>query len=181
MFQQIAQQLVIDFYVLLKRYVDNDERIRVKETLDYNPVNDDLCDQDLLKKLRFVYSYLHSKVETRPRGYYSYSGIDQYFRFLESFLRQYCIYSGRVYHRAQRLSGLILHIIQAIGVPKGEFTSAMALKLQAYCREVFLLGSEDHSVQVSQLLRQSVQQHPLIKPVLDDFKSLSKTRDHVAA
>lgn len=181
MFQQIAQQLVLDFYSLLKRYVDNDERARIKEKVGYNAVSDQLNDQALLKKLQLIYSLLQGKVNARPKGYYSYSGIDQYFEFLEKFLGQYCVYSGRVVHRAQRLSGLMLHIIQLMEAPQGSFTSDMVVELRDYCKEVILLGSEDYRTQLSQLLKQYIPQHSLVKYVLDDLKSLSKSEDYVAA
>lgn len=181
MFQQIAQQLVRDFYSLLKRYVDNDERARIKEILGYNAVSDQLNDQALLKKLQLIYSLLQDKVNTRPKGYYSYSGIDQYFEFLEKFLSQYCIYSGRVVHRAQRLSGLMLHIIQLMEVPQESFTSDRVVELRDYCIEVIMLGSEDYSAQLKQLLKQHIPQHSEVKYVLDDLKSLSKPRDYIAA
>lgn len=186
-FRDMALKALGDFRKLVSRYVEKNESAVLLKRMDVARPRKNDSDHELMQTLIKIRSWLEEKIQSHPKGYYSYSGIEQYRVYLDEFLQQYQMVANRVVHKAQKASSAMLNIIQITGMPRSSLSESTAQRLLHYCRELVLFGSREQKLQVHALLNTKCEDYAeFFAPILQDYVLYQKRHafnnfDEVAA
>jgi hypothetical protein len=174
-FKDMALKALGDYRKLVSRYVEKNEASVLLKKMDVARPRKSDSDMELMLTLIKIRTWLEEKIQSHPKGYYSYSGIEQYRLFLDEFLNQYQILSNRVVHKAQKASSAMLNIIQITGAPKASLGDETANRLINFCQELILFGSREQKLQVHALLNTKCEDYAVFfAPILQDYINFQK-------
>lgn len=169
-FKDMALKALGDYRKLVARYVEKSEASLLLKKMDVARPRKNDSDIELMHTLIKIRTWMEEKIQSHPKGYYSYSGIEQYRLYLDEFLQQYQILSNRVVHKAQKASSAMLNIIQITGMPRPALSDSMGLKLMNFCQELVIFGSREQKLQVHALLNTKCEDYAdFFAPILQDY------------
>jgi hypothetical protein len=174
-FKDMALKALGDYRKLVTRYIEKDEASALLKRMDVARPRKSDADIELMSTLIKIRTWLEEKIQSYPKGYYSYSGIEQYRIYLDEFLKQYHILSNRVVHKAQKASSAMLSIIQITGTPKASLSDKTADRLKNFCHDLILFGSREQKLQVHALLNTKCEDYAVFfTPILQDYIAFQK-------
>jgi hypothetical protein len=174
-FKDMALKALGDYRKLVARYIEKEEASVLLKKMDVARPRKSDADIELMHTLIKIRTWLEEKIQSNPRGYYSYSGIEQYRIYLDEFLKQYHILSNRVVHKAQKASSAMLSIIQITGTPKASLSDTTADRLKNFCHDLILFGSREQKLQVQALLNTKCEDYAVFfTPILQDYIDFQK-------
>lgn len=112
-FTEQALDRLGQFKAIIRRTTTKDERDQLLEEfgLSYQYAND--SDSQLYKKLQQVATYFQEHMlTTQQKKVYQYSGYNQFYSDLQSFLSEYHVENGALIHSTQLASKCMLEVIQ---------------------------------------------------------------------
>jgi len=171
-FTETIARAISDYRSLLRRHLKQPERRKKLAELN-------LKDSTLFESAERLYVVAWSivkDIETsvdQPTGYYAYSGMAEFGKFLREYLSEYELEDGRLLHLAQKASKEIIKAIQYMSTSDERFTSDVVVGLNRCSRVVLSCGSqEQRDLYESALERQFLLRRALFTPVYNYFQSL---------
>ncbi len=87
---------------------------------------------------------IKKNINIPTQNYYSYSGIEKFCNYLDSYIQDYAIENDKVIHRAQRASRAILESIQIMnGKPAHVLTDRIKRSIQSCQEKIVYYGNEE--------------------------------------
>lgn len=172
-FHDLVLEVLVDFRRILKRYSANkDERDMLLGKFDLRRKRSYDADLELYQSAQAIQEHLAKQMESKPRQYYAYSGIEQYYAHLQQFLSQYYVAGRKVEHKSQRIWRVMLDIIQLVSVATADNFSADKLEqLRTGCIEIAYYANDDQKSRLLAILQAKVNEMPdVFTAVQHDFK-----------
>lgn len=162
-----------DYKRLLRRYLSNNERDKAiinlgikRKSLKFD--NDVI----LFNKAHRVLSDIEYWSVQLNRTATEYSGIDEFYHYLKSYLNQYRIESNAIVHVNQKVSCALVQAIQIISLSKSEISDDDVSKLDDCIQTVAKLGTKDQRIMLAKALHNQQSedsQWSIFTPTLDNF------------
>jgi hypothetical protein len=151
-FAETIIQAIGDYRTILRKCKDVDQVARVAKLskLNLKKINVFSDDVVLYNTAQSVLEDIRETFHVPEQGYYSYSGIENYYTALNEFLSQYDIDTEEdvVVHRAQRASRAILNAIQELNGKPAHLLND-AIKEQVYdCHLVIINNANEEQVEI---------------------------------
>lgn len=174
-FAETMGKAISDYRLLLRRYLPQSERMAKLRSLKLrrSDVDTFASDKALYDVGRAIISDMQMNMTKKTKGYYSYSGIQQFCNYLSTYLDNYEIENGQVVHRAQKASRALLSCIQLMGLPRERLDETIAEKLIEYNTIIATCGSfEQCDLQHQTLLRHQAQNPGFYTRIVAHLESL---------
>ncbi len=173
-FKDIILQSFSEYRRVLKRYVEAKERTNKINDLGLNQNLSFSSDAALLKIAQNVACDMQSIFDSKPKNYYSYSGIEQFYQYLLDLLDQYTILNQQVLHKKQRASSALLEAIQIYSQPLEKFNDRTIDSLKNICQVIHLCADKDQQKQFAELLlRLKAKEEKLFTDVCNYYSNLN--------
>lgn len=182
LFAQTMTKAIGDYRLLLRRYLDQADRMSKLQKLRLRDASTYENDVNLFKAGQDIVSDMENNMSTDDRGYYSYSGIRQFCVYLKEYMANYHLEDRRVVHRAQKASGALLLGMQLTALPSDKLTEEIRQKLIGCNKIVTTFGSREQC----ELQRQTLTAKKMADPdfytgIATHFESLMAERFSEAA
>jgi len=102
---------------------------------------------------------IRQEVKVRGQGYYSYSGLLAFSKYLQAFLKEYSQEGGRIVHRMQHASKAMVSAIQMLALPKKKLTETVKRKLLVFNDVIARFGSKEQQEMHQKNLKISQKKH----------------------
>ncbi len=171
-FIETIARAISDYRFLLRRHLKQAERRQKLAELNLK----DPTIFDSAEKLYNIAWNIVNDIEgsvEMPTGYYSYSGIVEFGKYLREYLESYFIENGRLVHSAQKASKVMIQAIQLMGLSEELFTADVADKLNRCNDIVVQYGSDEQKDMYETMLEQKLITHrEFYTPIYDYFQQL---------
>ena len=162
-FHDLALEVMADFRRILKRYYAKDERDALLAKFDLKRKRAYDADLELFQSIQGIQHHLMDQIQAKPKQYYAYSGIEQYYAYLQSFLNQYYVSGRKVEHKSQRIWRVMLDIIQLVtSMTEERATQEEREHLKKDCIEIASYGNQDQKIRLSEILTVKAQALPSV-------------------
>lgn len=113
-FKDTTVKAISNYRAMLRKYLPQAER--VSKLSELNLKNPRLYENEiaLYHTAHAIVADVERNLNSSTKGYYSYSGVGNFARYLKDFLVNYYIDGDRVVHRAQKASRALISAIQLI-------------------------------------------------------------------
>ena len=115
----------------------------------------------------------------QPSGYYAYSGIAEFGKFLKEYLAEYEVNGDVLVHSAQKASKEIIQAIQLMSLPTDKLNATVGEKLYHCNKTVAKYGTDDQQdIYESALEKQLIVRREYFMPIYEHFQlMLSQSGD----
>lgn len=142
-FSETITKAINDYRALLRRYLTQPERMLKLSQLRLRDSETYKNDLSLYKVAHMIVTDVEHNMVAPNKGYYSYSGLQQFAQYLREYLDHYEIEENQVIHRAQKASRALLQSIQLTGLSKERLDERVVKKLFT-CNEIIVsFGSDE--------------------------------------
>lgn len=172
-FSERILKSINDYKRLLKRYVSTADREKAiinlgikRKSLRFD--NDVI----LYNKAHRVLQDIQYWREKLNRTATEYSGIDEFYEYLKSYLSNYRIEGNIIVHITQRVSCALVQAIQIISLPESKLSDNNVSKLDDCIQTIAKFGSKDQRTMLAKALnkqRTTYSNPHLFTPALDSF------------
>lgn len=172
-FSETVSKAISDYRYLLRKFLPQAERMH--KLAELNLKNPEIYNNDmsLYQVAWSIVNDIQKNINIPDQGYYSYSGIEHYCRYLKEYLDNYELENGMVIHRAQKASRAMIDVIQLILLPENRLSESIANKIKKHAKIVASYGSEEQqSVFRSSIDRQSEHNPTFFSPLLQHYDQL---------
>ncbi len=182
-FSETMIKAISDYRFLLRRYLQQAERMAKLRELKLR--DSDIYDNDLalFHVGKAIIEDMKNNMDSGGQGYYAYSGIGEFCKFLGEYLDNYFIENDHVVHRAQKAARAIITAAQLMALSRDRLDEVVAKKLFDCNRTVVNFGSQEQcELQLHTLTRQQASHPGFYTRIIADLKSLILSdRSSVAA
>lgn len=173
-FKDRILQSFTEYRRMLKRYLEPEERSNRINQLGLNQNLSFVSDAALLKMAQNVAADMQGIFEAKPKNYYSYSGIEQFYQYLLDLLDQYTTLDDQVLHKEQRASSALIAAIQVYSQPMEKLSDKTIDSLKHICQVIFLCANQDQHKKFNELLlRLKAKDEKLFTDVFNYYSNLS--------
>lgn len=173
LFAQTVVQAISDYRRFLRKSYKQSERVQKLEELNLN--DPELLENDLrLYNVAWgIVTDIKNNVEIPEQNYYSYSGIAKFCDYLREYLLNYEVEGNSVIHKGQKASRAMIQAIQLLCMAGGNFTEALAKKME-HCNEIIVTygSKEQYDLHISALERQRESNPQFFERILENFQGL---------
>lgn len=188
-FSEHILKLLNDYKRLLRRYVSGVEREKAiinlgikRKSLKFD--NDVI----LYNKAHRVLKDIEYWTDKLNRTATEYSGIDEFYEHLESYLSNYRVDGNAVVHITQRVSCALVQAIQIISLPEAKLSDSNVSKLDDCIQTIAKFGTKDQRNMLAKALNKQRTHNNnanLFTPALDSFvksycDNTSKCEEHLS-
>lgn len=171
-FIETVARAIGDYRFLLRRHLKQPER---RQKLAELNLKDPSLFEDAVRLYQVAWGIvrdIENSVE-QPTGYYAYSGVAEFGRFLREYLEEYEVEGDRLVHNAQRASQAIIKAIQCLALPDAQLTASAGATLRQCNTLIVKYGVEEqHDMYESALEKQLILRRAFFTPIYDHFQSL---------
>lgn len=159
-FAETMTQAINEYRALLRRHLDQVDRMMKLQELRLR--DSDLYESDvaLYNTGLAIVEDIKTNMVSASRGYYSYSGVQQFSQHLEEYLSNYFVENDKVVHRAQKASRAVLDAVQWMSMPRESLDETILKKLCDCNKTVVYNGSKEQC----QLLLQTLSRKQISNP-----------------
>lgn len=181
-FSETMTKAISDYRLLLRRYLDQVERMMKLQKLNLRDADLYESDLALYQTGKAIVADIETNMATGTQGYYSYSGVQQFCDYLKEYLDNYHIENDQVVHRAQKASRALIEAIQLAGLPREGLNEAVAKQLFDCNKAVAVFGSQEQcDLQLQILGRQQANNPGFYTRIIAHLESLISSRCSEAA
>lgn len=181
-FSETIAKAIGDYRKLLRRYLEQEDRLEKLRQLNLKDLNKGTDDLILYNKALEIIDDIKHNMDTPDQGYYGYSGLHEYSKYLQQYLDNYELDGMKVVHRAQHASKALIQAIQLAMLPDSRLDEAVEGKFEECSKLVAEFGSEEQKqLYRDNLERQTETNAPFYSKVLQGFEQLLFPRDAEAA
>ncbi len=168
-FTQTMREIFGEYRTLLKRYHTREERAEKILTLRLNSRMSS-NELSMYETADAIVADIDEKIKGMPRGYYSYSGLENFREYLANILGQYTVEGSRVLHRTQKASCSMIKAFQYIAMPSEKLSDQILMRLFSCNHDIANFGTADQCKQYEETLRKHMSRsEPFFRKVLDNF------------
>lgn len=171
-FIETVARAIGDYRFLLRRHLKQPER---RQKLAELNLRDPALFEDAVRLYQVAWGIvrdIENSVE-QPTGYYAYSGVAEFGRFLREYLEEYEVENDHLVHNAQRASQAIIKAIQCLALPDAQLTASADTTLRHCNALIAKYGTEEqHDMYESALEKQLILRREFFTPIYDHFQSL---------
>lgn len=172
-FSDTMTKAISDYRYLLRRHLEQVDRLTKLQELGLRDPNLYKSDLALYKMGHAIMTDIEENRAAKRLGYYTYSGMDQFGKYLKEYLSNYEVEGGTVVHRAQKASRALIQSIQLTTLPKERLTDKIAHQLFEYNKMVVELGApEQWDLQLHTLQRQQTQNAGFYTRIISHLQSM---------
>lgn len=160
LFSETMIKAIGDYRFLLRRHLSQSERmhklyeLKLKDEESYN------SDCGLYETGLAITVDIEKNMSEKKEGYYFYSGVQEFCKYLKEFLSHYYIENNQVVHRAQKASRALIHSIQLATLPRERLNDAVGQQLSQNNITIAGFGSQEQCELQLQTLTKHQPQHP---------------------
>ena len=181
-FSETMIKAIADYRFLLRRYLSQVERMTKLQKLKLRDSDTYESDLALYEAAKGIVTDIENNMETANQGYYSYSGIQEYCKFLSEYLENYHVENNQVVHRAQKASRALMTAIQLTSLPRERLNDSVTKQLFDCNKTVAGFGSHEQcELQLQTLARQQAENPAFYTDIIAHLELLISGRDSVAA
>ena len=181
-FSETMSKVIADYRLLLRRHLDQVERMIKLQQLKLR--DSDTYESDLLlyRAGVAIIADIEENMSIAAKGNYSYSGIGQFCEYLKEYLGNYYIENGQVVHRGQKASRALLVAIQLCALPRERLNESVTKRLFDCNKVIVEFGSSEQcDLQLQTLSRQQANNPGFYTRVIAHLESLMIGRQSQAA
>lgn len=177
-FSETITKAISDYRGLLRKQLNQVERMMKLQQLNLKNPEIYKSDVGLYQIASNIVMDIETTMANKPKGYYSYSGIDQFCQYLKEYLQDYEVDGQQVVHRARRASKAMLEAIQLMSLSKDRLDAAISERLFACNQVVADFGSlEQWKVYEQALSQQQVTNPEFYTKMRMHFESVSVSKN----
>lgn len=172
LFSETIAKAISDYRFLLRRFLDQSER--QAKLAELNLRDPSIYDSDLsLYEVAWNIVNDIARHAQKPTGYYAYSGVSEFGRFLKEYLEKFDIENGLVVHAAQKASKAMIKAIQLVALPETKLNDGVAKELNTCSELVAKYGSEEqHELYQGTLEKNLVRCREFFEGIYDYYRQL---------
>lgn len=163
---------ISDYRQLLRRHLPQAER--VNKLKEFNLKDRSLYENEnrLYQTAWAIVRDIENNMCSGEGGYYSYSGIAQFARYLKEFLRNYEIEGDQVTHKAQKASRALVYVIQLFSIPDEKLDDKVTSEFKDCNTIVASHGTEEQQeLYENYLVNYRERNSGFYTPILLDFQA----------
>lgn|SRR3990167_4944134 len=182
LFSETMTKVIGDYRFLLRRHLPQAERMIKLQELKLKREDIYSSDIALFEAGTAIADDLEKNMLEKTSGYYAYSGIAEFCKYLKEFLSHYYVEKDQVVHRAQKASRALLQSIQLTALPRERLDETIAKTLANCNTTVAGFGSiEQCELQLQTLSRNQTQNPDFYADLIAQMESLMTNRCSDAA
>ena len=116
-FAETVVEYINDYRTVLRKSLPQAERMLRLKQLDLKALTIYSDDVQLFNTSNQILEDIDSNGKIPEQGYYSYSGLQNFYDKLKTFITEYAIVDEKIVNRSQYTSNLLLDVIQMINTP----------------------------------------------------------------
>lgn len=158
-FSETIIKAISDYRLLLRRHLNQVERMTTLQRLQLKKAETYESDLKLYAVSCAIIKDIEQNMsELTTGGYYSYSGLHEFCKYLKEYLGNYTIEHDQVVHRTQKASKALLKAIQLTAKSRDQLDDGVVKQLFECNHAIVNFGSaEQRELQMQTLMRQQTQ------------------------
>lgn len=183
-FSETMTKAISNYRLLLRRYLQQTERMMKLRELNLRDSDIYESDLALYQVGKLIVSDIQNNMnQGANKGYYSYSGVAEFGKYLSDYLDNYHVENNRVIHRAQKASRALMTSVQLMTLPRERLNEAVCNQLFDCNRVIADFGSQEQcDLQLQALIRQQANNPGFYTRIIAHLESLLQSdRSSVAA
>lgn len=183
-FSETMTKAIREYRSLLRKQLQQPDRMARLRELKLRNLDNNNSDLALYEAGRAIMDDIEKNmaVQNQNHGYYSYSGILEFFKYLKEYLENYYIENNQVIHRAQKASRALVTAIQLTTLPRDRLNDGIAKQLLDCNKTVVDFGSQEQcELQLQILARRQATNPGFYTRIIAHLESLMLSDSSVAA
>jgi hypothetical protein len=182
-FSETMTKAISNYRLLLRRYLQQTERMMKLRELKLR--DSDIYESDiaLYQVGKSIIKDIQNNMSMGSNmGYYSYSGVAEFAKYLSDYLDNYYVENNRVIHRAQKASRALMSSVQLMTLPRERLNDAVCNQLFDCNRVIANFGSQEQcDLQLQALMRQQASNPGFYTRIIAHLESLLQSDRSSAA
>lgn len=172
-FAETIAKAIHEYRTMLRKHLPQSERmVRLSQLNLKDPAIYD-SEVSLFHTAHRIVDDIEQNVKNAEQGYYSYSGIIQFAKYLKQYLNKYELENNQVIHRTQKASRAIVQAIQLITLPSNRLSESIATKLLKCNEMIATFGSnEQFELHMGNLEKYKTVNEEFYNPIIAQFKQV---------
>ena len=172
-FAETIAKAIQEYRTMLRKYLPQSERMLRLTRLNLKDPKIYESDASLYQTAIAIVEDIEASNNLADDGYYAYSGIAQFAKFLRVYLNKYEIEGEQVIHRTQKASRAIVQAIQLITLPANRLSEGVANQLYRCNKLIGEFGShEQHELHMGNLTKYKTADEAFFGPVIEHFQQM---------
>lgn len=182
LFSETMTKAIGDYRFLLRRNLSQADRMHKLYELKLRDEEIYNNECDLYEVGHAIAVDIEKNMASSKEGYYSYSGIQEFCKYLKEFLSHYYVENNQVIHRAQKASRALIHSIQLTALPRERLNETVSQQLSKNNITIAEFGSQEQCGLQLQTLTKFQSQNPgFYTSLIAQMESLIAGRQSKAA
>lgn len=153
MFNDTMKEAIRVYKQMLRKHLPQVKRIIKLNQLNLRKVS--LADEKTLYLAGYAIIEDIEKNFSRQAGYYSYSGIENFAKYLQDFLAEYVLEGEEVIHKLQKASSALVKAVQVLGAAQDHIPEEAVEELSECVEVIRKFGSDSHKDTLQSTLKQA--------------------------
>ena len=171
-FIETIARAIGDYRTMLRRHLDQIARRQKLAALNLTDPSIFDSSEKLYDVAWGIVNDIEGSIDA-PTGYYAYSGIAEFGKYLREYLESYLLEDGHLIHSAQKASKMMIKAIQYIGLPPERLNDEVVTRLKECNEVVARFGSDEQKDMYEGTLEQKlITQREFYTPIYEHYQQL---------